>query len=625
MKRGVSLFGLLVFNFVFQPGVNAAAAPPQNSRALQWHEIGRQEKDLDKKIEAFNKALGADPRFVEALYDLGLAYKEKQDYGRAEQSFAKAFTTKPGKLKTDFKVAILYELANTYNRQGKTKKYEETLRQTKGLASDTPRGATISFELGRLLYQQNRYAEALAELQEGQRLYPAKRDYFGNLIKLIQTGVETEQLYAAAARARSRGNLAEAKAILLQVQAQNSADKKVEAQIAAIAAQIETASGARALTEIYEQAQKYESAGKVELAITSYENLTQKVANYKDAAARLQNLQQQLAQKKLQEELDDEYVNGLEALRVQEWTRAVVIFEKIVDRGLDFRDARQRLAEAQTELARENTDTMIARYYADGVTAMNRHDLAAALAAFAKVRELDPNYRDAATRRREAESQLLRKPSPVAVVAAAPPVNLDSLYNRALAAMEQKDWLPAVVALEKLQVLKPNYRDVVDRLAEARARFNTPPRVASAAPPKNSGASSYLGGAIAALIILPALGIVAFSPTMRAKLYLLRSNYDAAAKIYERLLALQPGRLKLYAPLAYLYLRLGRRDQDAMKIYKMTLQLNLATPHRDELNALVAQNYLTEGRTDSEAIAVFEKVVRAEKNKGEKIYARPRR
>lgn len=65
--------------------------------------------------------------------------------------------------------------------------------------------AVISFELSRFLYQQGRYAEASAVLQEGQRLYSANRGDFTNLIELAETAIAAQRLYEAADRAKAGG------------------------------------------------------------------------------------------------------------------------------------------------------------------------------------------------------------------------------------------------------------------------------------------------------------------------------------------------------------------------------------------------------------------------------------
>ncbi len=125
----------------------------------------------------------------------------------------------------------------------------------------------------------------------------------------------------------------------------------------------------------------------------------------------------------------------------------------------------------------------------------------------------------------------------------------------------------------------------------------------------------YSIGAVVTLILLPALGLLVFSPEKRANYYLWRKNYPAAAKLLERMLERHPKKAGLYAPLAELYLRLGRDDERALKVYQTVLRLNLPTRRREEINAALAQKYLAEGRTDSEVIEVLENALKVESRK----------
>jgi tetratricopeptide (TPR) repeat protein len=117
------------------------------------------------------------------------------------------------------------------------------------------------------------------------------------------------------------------------------------------------------------------------------------------------------------------------------------------------------------------------------------------------------------------------------------------------------------------------------------------------------------------MLVLPALGLALFSPSVRAHFCTLRADYAGAAQIYEKLLARNPKRVNLYPKLANLYLILGRMDERALKIFKTILQLNLATPNLEQINTIVAQHFLTEGRTDSDAIQVLEDALKAEQGK----------
>jgi len=202
---------------------------------------------------------------------------------------------------------------------------------------------------------------------------------------------------------------------------------------------------------------------------------------------------------------------------------------------------------------------------------------------------------------------------------------LDSLYQSALAAMNKTDWRRAAFNLEKIQLLQPNYREVVDLLARTRVNLAAAekPKV-TAAPQKNTGPYVFVGGAIAALgafialIVLPFIGVILVSPTARVQYHIFRGHYAEAAQIYEKLLARRPGREKFYPALANLYLRLGRRDEAALKVYEIALQLDLAGRNREEINSIVSNNYLTKGRTDASVIEVLENALKAERLKQNK-------
>ncbi|MDZ7363927.1 MAG: tetratricopeptide repeat protein [candidate division KSB1 bacterium] len=308
------------------------------------------------------------------------------------------------------------------------------------------------------------------------------------------------------------------------------------------------------------------------------------------------------------EKLENDYAAGQAALRAQQWMRAIAAFESVVAVDRNYRDARKRLIEAQNGLERETTNSLVARYYVEGVTARNRGDLNAALMALKKAHRLNPAYRDVAGLIAEIENKLQQQPP----AGFAPSVQ-DSLYQIGLAAFNRGDWVQAVIAFEKTQLLQPGYRGVAERLAQARVRLEK--NSSSSSRAKNSSGFFFFGGILAVLIVVPLAGAFILSPAARARLHLLRGDYAAATKVYENHLARHPERLKFYPVLADLYLLQGRRDEHAMKIYKAILHFDLATPHREELSLIVAQKYLTEGRTDSDAIEVLEHALQVEQRR----------
>jgi len=329
-------------------------------------------------------------------------------------------------------------------------------------------------------------------------------------------------------------------------------------------------------------------------------------------------------------EAEKEYAAGRAAMRRRDWKGAIQAFKRTVELNPDYRDARQRLAEARTILNNEEIEAVAARYYDDGVAAMNRNDFDGALDAFEKVNRINRRYRDLEEIYARLEGKLPKsnapdstaRPAPV-LVRNAPPTDtvktsviakvdsaaatadssthletaavartqLDSLYQQALAAFERDDWKSAVIAFERIKFAQPNYRDLDDLAAVA--RVNLLRQTKGAQSPAGIDSRKILLPVIitVAVAIMGGLGFGLFvvSSAGRARFYRWRGNDVAAALLYEKLIAQRPNRIKLYPALAEIYLRLKRQDATARRIFQRVLALNLPTPHRAELHAIIAQ------------------------------------
>jgi tetratricopeptide (TPR) repeat protein len=623
MKSCWRISGRLTLTLLLAFVTTPVLAQSQNPQATNWLKIGLNQKDPQRKIAAYMKAIEADPLFVEALYNLGLTYNKQQDYPRAEQYLLRAYNAKPDRTANDAKLKILYALVVVYKNLGRPDRAEATLAQAKNFAGDDKASAALSAELAQLYYEQNRYEAALTELQTSIRLNPENQSKFAGLMESLRGTLELQRLYESAAQARRSGDLDKARTLFAQIRARNAGFKDVQAQLAELEArqrpsEVRPAAASRQTTEgnrpeadketaaLYDNAKRYEAEGNYEQAIAAYEKLMVQSGFYEDARARLQELKQKLEQSRRENQLEEQYAAGMAALKTQDWARAVIIFEQIIAAQRDFRDVLQRRAEAQNGLERESTATMLARFYAEGKAALQRDDPGAALAAFEKVQKIDPNYRNVSTRIAEVESALEKRGQPASPVAAtsnlaAATVPVDSLYQVALAAMVKEDWMQAAHHLEKLQVLRPNYRDVPDLLARTRVRLNLAAKTDVAAAVGSTSPYTmvlYIGGGFFALLIL---GSILFSPAARARIHIWRGNPVAAEEIYENILARYPQRVNLYPQLAELYLNEGRNDEYAMKIYKKALQLNLPDHKRKALRAFVTQNYLEDGKTNGDS------------------------
>lgn len=306
------------------------------------------------------------------------------------------------------------------------------------------------------------------------------------------------------------------------------------------------------------------------------------------------------------------HISGVAALRDREWARAQLAFEKMLEMDPNDRETRRRLQEAQKNLDRETTEAIASRYYAEGVAAMQRNDFLTAFAALDKTRTLNPNYRDTAQLLAEVEVALKK------MAAAAPAhaeVNVDSLYKEGRSAFEKQEWLQAIVALEKVHLLQPDHREASELLTRARNKWSmTEHTKGEASQNEGDDPSVYVQWGAVLAVLLMAIWLL-WSKENLARLHLWRGKYELAAQVYQTILTRHPTRVKLYRRLADLYMLMGRRDETALKVYRMTLQLQLAAQNHYDMSAIVAESFLAEGRTDSDAIQVFEDALKAEQDR----------
>jgi tetratricopeptide (TPR) repeat protein len=84
--------------------------------------------------------------------------------------------------------------------------------------------------------------------------------------------------------------------------------------------------------------------------------------------------------------------------------------------------------------------------------------------------------------------------------------------------------------------------------------------------------------------VLALLGLVRLSPLFRVWVYALLGNYTAAAKIYEQRLTRRPYHLHLYVKLAALYLLADRRDERALRAYRISWEILQAIQNSIKIN-----------------------------------------
>jgi tetratricopeptide (TPR) repeat protein len=597
--------------------LSVATAQTGNPQAANWFNRGLNEKDPQQKIEAYSRALQFDPNFVEALFNIGLVHMQQGNYTPAEDFFNRALRARQGQIPAKLKAQLHFYVAMIHKQTENWPACETHLVEAKKIVQDKATHVVILSELGRLYFKLERYEEALQELRLGLDLDKSNQSFFQNLIEIIEKEMALARLYREAEQAIAAGNIIQANSLLQQIKISNPNFKDVQAKISLTDSLLKARAEEGILNELYEQAARYAGEGALQNAISTYEILLQQSPGFKDAGEKLEAVKAQWQADQRTRVLAEEFAVGMEALAQSNWTRAIIAFERVLEIEPDHSNAQSKLQQANRGLQQESTDSIVSRFYADAVTAIERGESSSAVAALEKVRHLNPNFKDAEALLTKLEGEILK--STQSGVASPMGGYYKELFDDAIKSVDSQNWMQAVLKLEKLRVLKPDDPNVINLLTHARANL----KLASSAQEKdaqvNQSVMIYFGGALAAILLLPAIGLFFFSATSRARFQFLRGNYVRAAQIYERYLTQHPNKVKLYVKLANIYLISGRDDDRALKVFKTIINLNLAPQMHPQINSILAQRYLTDGVNNSDAIAVLESALQAEQSKHNQV------
>lgn len=463
--------------------VSLAFAQSNNREAARWFNIGLKERNDYQAIEAYKKAIASDPKYIEAMVNLGMRFKRVGDWEQARLYLEQALSKAPDKVNDELRFKIIYEIANIHLRKNDIRAYEKAIQNAKAATQNQNLLATLAHEHGRFLYQNKRYSEAIRELKFGLQNNPANPENFENLIALAEKEQQLDDLFLQAKSSKSD------------------------------------------------------------------------------------------------------------------------------------RDTKQRLHAANQGMASKTTKAVVERYYLNGLEAMNDGNYLRALASFQKAFEIDDQYKNLAEKIMEAENKLRESSLDNSVdhsneIA----VKIDSLYQSGQDYMQKNQWQKALAVFEQILAISPGDSTAIEYIPLIRTKLDLASNVTSASDSRDLIRVILLaGGAFAVLVVLPMVGAFAASPTVRVRYYLMIGNLIRAARVIERLLEQNPGRLKLYPILANVYLLGGRNDERAIKIYRTVMQLNLAKQNKQAINAILEQYYMIEsGENDQDAIDILESRLREE-------------
>jgi predicted O-linked N-acetylglucosamine transferase (SPINDLY family) len=148
--------------------------------------------DLHKAVDCYRKAVGFDPRSVDACTSLGFALKELGELEAAEDALATAVQLKPDSFDA------VYLLGQTFDELRQFEKAAECFQKALGLRPDFE---SLFGELCHALFQTKQLNQAREVIARGIALYPGNASfqlYLGNLYSFMDEWPQARAHYTAA-------------------------------------------------------------------------------------------------------------------------------------------------------------------------------------------------------------------------------------------------------------------------------------------------------------------------------------------------------------------------------------------------------------------------------------------
>lgn len=642
MKKSYAYRNLIIASFAFLLIISFSKnLTAQNKAAQKWFEKGRKSENGDQKLTFFQKAITQDPSFTEAYYNLALVYKEKGQLEKARQFLGRALLSRPNNLKNDLRLNIVYEMGVVKHKLGQLQDAKKSLLGALNLKCTKKNKVAILNELGQVLIEIGEYDAAILRykqakaidsknsvategIRKAERLKDINKYYskgvqflrdhrFQNAITKFEKVLELDENFKDAnekleqarneyATQRENENEWQLKYgdEFTNLQSKEERQKKLGMKLGATIERDDN-NQRTALSNpaeaSYQQGLQCLKNQEWDSAIKSFELTLSITPDFMDAESLLKKAKYGFETNTRSRILNQFYQEGISLLQHREWVKAVIAFEKVLDLNAGHQNAKQKLKEAQNSLDKEGFEIAKKRYYEQAMSAYNSGNWMQVVMLLEKLQKLDTYYKDINEKLTFARSQIDKWKQDS---------EWERFYQEGEAAFQKKDWVRAVIAYGKAEMLNSNYRDVQIKLLmsqdELHQHSNAGGRLASKPNLRYRIKESWW--VILVGFLIPICGIYIFGPSLRGRFYLFLGLHDKASDLYLKLLTKGTISDKLLLALLNLYLLENRRDELAIKIYERTLRLNLGLDEKvkEEVSVIVSQHYIKNWRNDTSAI-----------------------
>ena len=365
-------------------------------KAEEWLERGIKATDYQEKIHCFNKALEFNPNFYEAYFNLGCAYRDIGEFGKAEKSFKRTLRETPDNVDNEVKLKIFYELGKTYVKLGKNRFAKEAFLYARDIATDVKILSVINYELGRLYLLSDEYDEAIASFNAGIKLNSPNIASFKTAVENAKRLKQLHEVYSEGLTNFQQRNYSEAAKLFSQIikvdaNFKDAADKLYQSQI-----------------HLARDNEKKVPPAEKELTTTT-EGSKPKTIPITPPRQRYVEKKQERKEVPRTEKIEKIYQRGVAALKNDDWRVAISNFNKVKKLNPNYKDINSRIMESRLGMESVKEMEEVAKYYNHALNKFNNGEWLKAIIEFEKAKMLYPGYKDIELKIVEAKKHLRKE------------------------------------------------------------------------------------------------------------------------------------------------------------------------------------------------------------------------
>jgi len=419
----------------------------QNKAAKKWFDQAIKARQVDEKITLFQKAIALDPSYTEAYYELGVLYEQKQQHDKAMHFLGRALFSRPTDLDESLRLLIVFEIGKIQHKLGKYRESNESLAGALNLAKNKTQRIEVLTELSQVLLESEDFDKAVVYLQELSNLDPRNTARYQSEIERARRLKEIARIYQEGVEALRNRQFKPAISSFEQVIEIEANYKDVKEKLA---------KAQQELNILYQKEKEFQSVLAESPQTPGSQTLANEItSSYRDNAPPPANMEQ------------SKFTEGMEHLKNKHWDAALKAFEIVLSINPNHAEAGAQLKVAQDALENAMQERILSKYYNEGLAELRRQNWVKAIISFEKVLSLNPRYRRARRNLKQAQAGLEQTGTNAAK---------KHYYEQGKQAVENKDWILAATLFNKLIALDENYQDVkaqMEVVSEKLAELNT--------------------------------------------------------------------------------------------------------------------------------------------------------